>query len=97
MSFIDFIIKYSLKNKATSSTKNHQIFSSLALNNVGIYLRDGPFTTDVGIVNLYPTKGTNWDAYIVQNYFDSYGCSPPQKPSRIIIERHGHCLCSEYI
>ena len=41
MSFNDFIHKYNLKNKATSNTKNYQVFSSIGLDNVDLYLRDG--------------------------------------------------------
>ena len=32
--------------------KIYQVFSSLGLSDVGIYLRDGPFESDIGIVNL---------------------------------------------
>ena len=60
MSFYDFIHKYESKSKATSNIKIQQVLSSLSLNDVGIYLRDGPFKTDVGIVNLHPSKGTHW-------------------------------------
>ena len=35
------------------------------------------FTTDSGIVNLHPTKGTHWVMFINEYYFDSYGCPPP--------------------
>ena len=38
-------------------------------------MRTGHFKTDIRIVNLYPTKGTRWVVYNIQNYFDSYGCS----------------------
>ena len=31
-----------------------------------------------------------------KNFFDSYGCAPPQKLSRFNIKRKGHCLNSEY-
>ena len=58
MMFNDFIEEYNLKNKATSTVKIHQIFCSIGLDNVGIYLRDGPFLSDFGIVNLHPSKGT---------------------------------------
>ena len=34
------------------------------LDNVDIYLRDGPFSSDIGIVNLRSSKGTHWVAYI---------------------------------
>ena len=95
ISFNDFIHKYKLKNKATSNIKIYQILSSIGLDCVDIYLRDGSFSSDIGIVNLHPTKSTRWVAYINEIYFDNYGCSP-QKLSKIIIKRNGHCLYSEY-
>ena len=52
--FNDFIKKHNLKNKATSNIKIQQILSSLSLNDIGIYLRDGLFEYDIGIVNLHP-------------------------------------------
>ena len=96
MSFNDFIQKYKLKNKTKSSIKKQQVLSSFGLDNVDLYQRDGPFSSDIGIVNLHPSKGTHWVAYINENYFDSYGCVPPRKLSRFIIKRNGHCLYSEY-
>ena len=95
MSFNGFIQKFNLK-KATPNMKNSQVLSSLHLNDVRIYLRDGPFKSDIGVVNLNPSMGTHWVVYINENYFDSYGCSPPQKLSKFIIKRNGHCLYSEY-
>ena len=56
ITFNNFVIKFNLKNKATSNIKIHQILSSLSLHDVGIYLRDGPFESDIGIVNLHPSK-----------------------------------------
>ena len=79
MTFNDFVHKNQLRKKATSIIKTYQNLSSLNLNDVGICLRNGPFKTDIGIVNLHPTKGTHWEVYIHENYSDSYGCSPPQK------------------
>ena len=96
LTFIDFIKKYRLKNKATSNIKIQQVLSSLSLNDIGIYLRDGPFESDIGIVNLHPSRGTHWVCYINENYFDSYGCSPPKKLSKFIIKRNRYCLYSEY-
>ena len=96
MTFNDFIKKHNLKNKATSNIKIQNILSSLSLNDVGIYLRDGPFSSDIGIVNLHPSKGTHWVTYINENYFDSYGCVSPKKLSKFIIKRNGYCLYSEY-
>ena len=60
----DFIHKYKLKNKATSNIKIYQFFSSIRLDNLEIYLRDGPFLNDLGIVNLHQSTGTHWVAYI---------------------------------
>ena len=96
LAFNEFIKKYNLKNKATSNIKIHQVLSSLSLNDVRIYLRDGLFSSDIGIVNLHPFKGTHWVCYINENYFDSYGCSPPKKLSKFIIKQNGYCLYSEY-
>ena len=96
MTFNDFVIKYKLKNKATSNIKIQQVLSSLSLNDVGIYLRDGPFKSDIGIVNLHPSKGTLWICYVNEKFFDSYGCAPPRKLSKFIIKRKGYCLISEY-
>ena len=96
MSFNDFNYEYSVKNKATSNIKIYQVLSSLYLNDTGIYLRDGPFSSDIGIVNLPPSKGTHWVCFINENYFDSYGCVCPKKLSKFIIKRNGHCLYSQY-
>ena len=67
MSFKDFIHKYSLK-KATSNIKIYRNLSFLGLSDVGVYLRDRPFSSDTGIVNLHPSKGTQWVRYINENY-----------------------------
>ena len=96
MSFNGFIKKYNLKNKATSNIKIQQVLDSIGLDNVNIYLRDGPFESDIGIVNMHPFKGTHWICYINENYFDSYGCVCPKKLSKYIIKRNGYCLYSEY-
>ena len=90
MTFNEFIKKYNLKNKATSNIKIQKILSSLSLNDVGINLRDGPFKSDIGIVNLHPLKRTHWVCYINENYFDSYGCVCPKKLSKFIIKRNGY-------
>ena len=92
----EFIKKFNLKNKATSNIKIQQVLDSMRLNNVGIYLRDGSFSSDIGIVNLHPSKGTQWVCCINENYFDSYGCVCPKKLSKFIIKQNGYCLYSEY-
>ena len=96
MTFNDFIKKYKLKNKATSNIKIQQLLDFLRLNGVGICLRDGPFKSDIGIVNLHPSRGTHWVCYINENYFDSYGCVPPKKLFKFIIKQNRYCLYSEY-
>ena len=96
ITFNDFIKKYKLKNKATSNIKIQQVLSSLSLNDVGIYLRDGPFESDIGIVNLHPSKGTHWVCYINETYFDSFDVVCPMKLAKIIIKRKGYRLFSEY-
>ena len=96
MSFSDFVKKFDLKNKATSNIKIQKVLTSIGLDNVNIYLRNGPFSSDIGIVNLHPSKGTHWVCYINEKYFDSYGCVPPRKLSKFIIKRSRHCLYSEY-
>ena len=68
----------------------------MGLSDVGIDLRAGPFSTDNGIVDLHPSKRTHWVVYKNETFFDSYGCSPPQKLSKFIVEHNGHCLYSEY-
>ena len=91
----DSVQRYNLKNKAFSNIKIYQILCSIVLNNVGIYLRDGPFEPVKAIVNLYKSKGTHWVAYIKENYFDSYGCVCLKKLSRYIIQRNGYCIYSK--
>ena len=59
MSFKDFIKNYNLR-KATSNIKIYQNLCSIGLRYFVIYLRDGMFESDIGIVNLHPTKGTHW-------------------------------------
>ena len=56
MSFNDFVHQYKLKDEATSNMKTQQTLSSLYLNDLGIYLRDGPFEFDIGKLNLHPKK-----------------------------------------
>ena len=96
ITFKEIFKEYKLKNKATSSLKIQQVLSSLSLDGVGICLRDGPFKSDLGTVNLHPSKGTHWVCYINENYFDSYGCLPPKNLSEFIIKRNGYCIYSEY-
>ena len=96
MTFNDFIHKYKFKNKETSNLKTPELFSAWSLNEVGIQLRDGPFESDIRIVNLHLLKGTHWVACINEIFFDSFGCAPPQKLSKIITKQNWPCLYSDY-
>ena len=96
ITFNDFVHKHNLKNKATSNIKIQKVLTFIGLDNVNIYLRDQSFSSDIGIVNLHPSKGTHWVCYISENYFDSYGCLCPKKLSKFIIKRNGYCLYSKY-
>ena len=75
--------------------KIQQVLCSIGLNNVGVYLRDGPFESDIGIVKLHPLKGTHWVCYIYENYFDKYGCVCPTKVSEFNKKRIGYCFYFE--
>ena len=89
MSFIDYVPKNKLKNKATSNIIIYQVLSSLSLSDVGNFLRDGLFESDIEIVKLHPTEGTLWVSSKNENYFYSHGCWTAQKLSSFVIERNG--------
>ena len=64
MTFNDFVRRHDLKIEATSILKIQQVLSSLSLDDVGIFSGNGPFSSDIGIVNLHHSKGTHWVCYI---------------------------------
>ena len=70
LSFKEIVEIYGLKNEATSKVKIKEILKKINIP-CGIYLRDDKFTTDSGIVNLHPTKGTHWVMFVNEFYFDS--------------------------
>ena len=95
MLFNEFARKYNLKSKATSNVKIYEVLKKIVPDSkVGIYLRDGPYSSDIGVANLYPSNKTHWVCYINENNFDSYGLVPPRKLSKFIKKRNGHCLYS---
>ena len=97
MTFHDLIHKLKFKNKATSNIKTYEVLKKIGLDSkVGIYLGDGPISSDIGVVYLHSSKGTHWVVYINDNYFVNYGCDCPKKLSKFIIKRSGYCLYSEY-
>ena len=68
ITFNDFVCKHKLKNKATSNVKRYEVLKQIGLDSkVGIYLRDGSFSSDIGIANLHPSKGTHWVCYLNEN------------------------------
>ena len=69
MTFNAFADKHNFKNKATSNLKIKQALCSIGLDNFDIYLRDGPFSGDIGVVILHPSKVRDWVAYINGNFF----------------------------
>ena len=64
MSLNDFSRKHELKNKATSNIKIYQFRPSIGLDIIDIYIRDGLFFSDIGIVKLHPSKGSHSIVYI---------------------------------
>ena len=84
-----------VSRKATNNIKIYQVFSSIELDNVGTYLRDGPFSSDIGIVTIQPSKVVHWVVFINDKCFDRYGYSPPEKLSKFIMKQNEHCLFSE--
>ena len=97
LTFNDFIKKYNLKNRATSNIKIYEVLKKVGLDSkVSIYLRDGDFSTNYGVVNLHPSRGTHWIFYTNENFHDSYGITPPEKLSKFITKRNGYSSCSEY-
>ena len=70
----------------------------LKLNTI-IYMEEINFKTEDGIVDLHPTKGTHWVAYIIESYFGSYSCPPSNLITDFIIKRNelnGKCVLSKY-
>ena len=96
MTINDFYQKNNLKKEATNNIKIQRLFTSTGLDNVGTYLREGPFSSDIGIVHFYWFKGTHCVCYINENFFDSYGCALPQKLCKFIIKRNGYRFYSKY-
>ena len=94
--FNDFVHKHNLTKEATSNKKIYPALSSLGLNDVDIYPRDEPFSSDIGIVNLHPSRATHWIVYINETYSDSYGCAPPNKLFKFNKKINKQCLYSEY-
>ena len=83
------IQKCNLKNKATSKSKCQKVLSSLPLNDVGIFLRDSPFSSDFKIGNIQPSQGVHVVLDNNQCHFDSHVIAPPINLSKLIVKRKG--------
>ena len=93
MTFNDFVHKHNLKNKTTSSIKIYEVLEKIGLDSkVGIYLRDGDFSTQL----WYSQFSSQQYCFVKDCYFDSYGCPPPIKLLNIFENKHGKCFFSEY-
>ena len=68
----------------------------MSLSDVGLYLADEPIFKRFKSSQYTHGKNTHWFAYIYQIYFNSYGCSRPQKLPRFVKKRKWLCLFSEY-
>ena len=92
MTFNDFVCKHKLKIKATSNVKIYEVMKQIGLDSkVGIYLRDGSFSSDIGIVNLHPSKETHWVCCRIYNSNEFYTSPILQKtPSNLNPERIFH-------
>ena len=94
VTYSDFFTFYTLKNRATSEIKIKEVLNNLELT-CSFYLRDSTFKTNIVIVNI-PTKGKHWVAFMIEVYFDSLGCSPPETITDFPTKRNGKCVYSEY-
>ena len=59
MSSNDFFIKNKLNIKTITNKSFFQALPSLSLSDVRINLRDVPFESVIGIINLHPTRRTH--------------------------------------
>ena len=89
--FNDFVHKHGLKNKATSNIKIQNILTSLTVNDVGIYLEDGPFKIDIRVVYLHPFQGTHSVLYVHECYFVIYGLTTLNRLTKCIKKGNAHC------
>ena len=70
MSLNGFVHENKLENKTESNIKVYEVLKNMGLDSKGgIQLRDGPFSTDIRIVNLHPTKGSHWVFLYKQKLF----------------------------
>ena len=89
------LLRKKFKKKGTSNRKLQQVFGSIGLDKVGIYQRDGPFSCDIGIVNLHPFRGSHWVVIHKRKILRFLWLFTSSK-TKFIIKRNGHCLFSEY-
>ena len=71
------------------------MLSSLSPMDVGIYLKDGPFESNIAIVYLHASRETHWLAYVNHNFFVPCGCFARQNLFKGNTKRIGNFF-SEY-
>ena len=79
MSLTDFVHKHKIKIKGTWLTKKYRVFFSIGLDKVVICPRNRPFSSDVRIIKVQPTKWTHWVVFKNGKFFHSNGCSPRKR------------------
>ena len=68
MTFKDLIHNYVLKNEASSIIKIYQVLCSIGLNIVRIFLRDGPFSSDIGTFNFHLSERIHCIGYLNETF-----------------------------
>ena len=94
-SFKKSITSYDLKSQATSNIKKKEVVNKVEIN-TNFHQRHNKLRTKDGISNFETTKGTDWVAYINQNYFDSCGCRPRKVLFESITKRNSKRLFCYY-
>ena len=58
-------------------------------------MRDSPFTTKDGLLNIHLNRRTHWKLYINGKSFDSYWFPPPKTIRKNSNKRNGKCVLSK--
>ena len=74
-----------------NQTKIEEIQNKLGIKRIN-YTRDNNFSTQDGIVNLHPTKGTHWFCHIDNSSVHSFGCQPSKLLSDFLVKKSGESV-----
>ena len=86
LSFEDFVNEYNSENETTPNLKIEKILNLLGLN-INTFLTSSKFTTKDGIVNLHPTNGTHWVAFVNKVCSGFCGFPPPNLSTASITKK----------